>query len=107
VANLFSDNVMKLTPSTGAIAGTYQPGDGPGGIGTFKIVDGAAGVLFDGTNLWVVNNGDSTLMKITPATGSIVATYATGKGPFSVAFDGAKVWVTNFASNSVSTTAAN
>ena len=57
VANLFSDNVMKLTPSTGAIAGTYQPGDGPGGIGTFKIVDGAAGVLFDGTNLWVVNTG--------------------------------------------------
>jgi hypothetical protein len=45
-------------------------------------------------------------MKLTPA-GAIVTTYATGKGPFSVAYDGAKVWVSNFASNSVSTTAAN
>jgi len=44
---------------------------------------------------------------VSPASGSVVATYATGKGPFAVAFDGAKIWVPNFASNSVSTTAAN
>jgi hypothetical protein len=37
----------------------------------------------------------------------VIATYVTGKGPFSVAFDGKQVWVPNFASNSVSTTAAN
>ena len=63
--------------------------------------------MFDGTYLWVVNNGDSTVVKMTPATGSIVTTYATGKGPFSVAFDGVKIWVPNFASDSVSTAAAN
>jgi hypothetical protein len=41
------------------------------------------------------------------AEGAIVTTYATGKGPFAVAFDGSKIWVSNFASDSVSTTAAN
>ncbi len=41
-------------------------------------------------NLWVVNNGDSTVMKVSPSSGSVVATYATGKGPFSVAFDGSR-----------------
>ena len=75
-------------------------------LGTFKVGDGAAGIAFDGTNLWVVNNGDSTLMKVTTG-GTIITTYNTGKGPFSVALGGSKVWVPNFASNSVSTTAAN
>jgi DNA-binding beta-propeller fold protein YncE len=56
--------------------------------------------------MWVVCNGDSTLMKMSP-TGTVLATYATGKGPFAVAYDGANVWVPNFASNSVSKTAAN
>ena len=41
------------------------------------------------------------VMKIAPSTGSVVATYATGKGPFAVAFDETKIWVPNFASNSV------
>ena len=43
VANLLSNNVMKITPSTGAIAGTYAVGDGPGGL------------AFDGANIWVAN----------------------------------------------------
>jgi len=76
-------------------------------LGTFKVGDGAAGIAFDGTNIWVVNNGDSTLMKVSPSSGTVLATYATGKGPFSVVFDGTRVWVPNFGSNSVSTTAAN
>ncbi len=74
---------------------------------TFKVGDGAAGIAFDGANLWVVNNGDSTVMKVSPSSGSVIATYATGKGPFSVALGGSKIWVPNFGSNSVSTTAAN
>ena len=64
-------------------------------------------MVFDGTNLWVVCNGDSTLVKLSPSSGTVVATYATGKGPFAVAFDGLNVWVSNFATNSVSRTAAN
>jgi YVTN family beta-propeller protein len=63
--------------------------------------------VFDGTNLWVVNNGDSTVVKVNPSSGSVLAKYATGKGPFSVAFDGSRIWVPNFGSNSISMTAAN
>jgi hypothetical protein len=46
-------------------------------------------------------------MKVNPSSGSVISTYATGKGPFSIAYDGSKIWVPNFASNSVSTTTAN
>ena len=46
------------------------------------------------------------MMKVSPS-GSVLATYATGKGPFAVAYDGTYVWVPNFASNSVSRTTAN
>ncbi len=44
-------------------------------LGTFNVGDGAAGIAFDGTNMWVVNNGDSTVMKVSPSSGSVVATY--------------------------------
>jgi DNA-binding beta-propeller fold protein YncE len=76
-------------------------------LGTFKVGDGAAGIVFDGTNLWVVCNGDSTVVKVAPSTGEIISTYATGKGPFTVAYDGNKVWVPNSGNNSISSTAAN
>jgi DNA-binding beta-propeller fold protein YncE len=76
-------------------------------LGTFAVGDGAAGMVFDGANLWVVNNGDNTVMKVSPGSGGILATYKTGGGPFAIAFDGARIWVPNFASNSVSTAAVN
>ena len=38
-------------------------------LGTFKVGDGAAGIAFDGTNVWVVNNGDSTVMRLSPSSG--------------------------------------
>ena len=95
ITNYFDKTVTKLRAADGF------------NLGTFNVGDGAAGIVFDGTNLWVVCNGDSTLVKLSPSSGTVVATYATGKGPFAVAFDGLNVWVSNFATNSVSTTAAN
>ncbi len=89
ITSYFDKSVTKLSASTGA------------NLGKFTVGDGAAGIVFDGTSLWIVNNGDSNLMKVTPA-GTIVSTYATGKGPFSVAVGGGKVWVPNFASNTIS-----
>ena len=38
------------------------------------------------------------------ARGTVIATYASGRGPFGVAFDGRNIWVANFGSSSLSTT---
>src|SRR4029079_1169971 len=94
ITNYFDKTVTKLRASDGF------------NLGTLTVGDGAAGRLFDGATMWVVCNGDSTLMKVSPS-GIVLATFATGKGPFSVAYDGANVWVPNYASNSVSKVAAN
>ena len=66
-----------------------------------------AGIAFDGISVWVVCHGDNKLLKVDPATGSVVTTYLTGKGPFAIALGGGKAWVPNFSSDSVSMTAAN
>lgn len=81
-------------------------GDGQNPLTSFDS-DGAAGIVFDGANLWVVNNGDDTVIKVSPGNGAVITTYGTGKGPFALVFDGAKIWVPNFAGNSLSSTAVN
>lgn len=57
---------------------------------------------FDGTHVWVANNGDNTVSKIRPADGVVVATYPVGQAPIGVAVDGQQVWVGNSASATVS-----
>jgi len=77
-------------PSTGALFGTYAVGYGP------------AGFAFDGTYIWVANNGSSNVMKLDPNTGTVLGTFSVGRGPFGVVFDGTHIWVASFGSNSVS-----
>ncbi|RPJ37105.1 MAG: hypothetical protein EHM35_06970, partial [Planctomycetaceae bacterium] len=61
------------------------------------------GLAFDGTSIWVTNGLTNNVMKLDPATGAILGTYAVGAGagPKALAFDGASVWVANSNSNSV------
>ena len=75
MANLLSNNVMKITPSTGAIAGTYAVGDGPGGL------------AFDGTNIWVANRHSNNVTKLSTK-GANLGTFAVGKRPMGLAFAG-------------------
>jgi len=41
--------------------------------------------------------------RLRPNDGAVLATYATGAGPFGVTSDGAAVWVATFATATVST----
>jgi hypothetical protein len=59
------------------------------------------GVCFDGTNIWVTNEGSNNVMKLRASDGSLVGTYAVGLAPNSICFDGANIWVGNLGSNTV------
>ena len=68
---------------TGAVVGTYS-------VGTYP-----AGLAFDGTNIWVANNGSNSVTKLLASTGAVVGTIAVGSAPIGVAFDGSNMWVAN------------
>ena len=118
---------MKITPSTGAIAGTYAAGDGPGGLafdgtnlwianrhsnnvtkmstkgavlGTFAVGKRPIGLAFAGGNIWVANNFSNSVTRLSTA-GAVLGTYEVGKGPFGVAAEGLNVWITNYFAQSV------
>ena len=95
VANLNSDNVMKLRASDGANLGTFAVGSLP------------AEIAFDGSNVWVTNHGGNSVTKLKASDGSLVGTYAVGATPFGIAFDGTNIWVANGGSGSVTKLRAN
>ena len=61
----------------------------------------AEGILYDGTNIWVTDNGAGTLLRL-DGVGSILQTVAVGAGPGHPTFDGMDIWVPNFYSDSIS-----
>jgi hypothetical protein len=53
------------------------------------------GIVFDGTHLWVVDEGDDALYRVNPADGTILETIPIGaiNTPAIPVFDGANIWV--------------
>lgn len=52
------------------------------------------GLLFDGANVWVTDNGDNKLKKL-DSSGNILQSVSVGNGPDYPAFDGTNIWVPN------------
>jgi len=67
----------------------------------FTVGNATDGMAFDGAAMWVVSNGDNTVIKMRASDGTILGTFPVGSKPAFVAFDGANVWVTNSQSQSV------
>ena len=82
--------MTKLQASDGAVLGTFPVGAGPRGI------------AFDGANIWVANQPDSTVTELRASDGSLVGTFATGSLPQAVYFDGVNIWIGNSGTNTVS-----
>jgi len=61
-----------------------------------------ARLIYDGTNIWVTNNGSDNVVVLRKKNGSILRTYGAGKDPFGIAFDGVNIWVANSGDNTVS-----
>jgi DNA-binding beta-propeller fold protein YncE len=95
VANYFGHSVTRLRASDGAAAGIFAVGDGPSGI------------VFDGLNVWVTNNGDDNVMALRRSDGALLATLDVGRSPFGVAVSlldlvGSALWVANAGADTVS-----
>lgn len=67
----------------------------------FTVGNATDGMAFDGAAMWVVSNGDNTVIKIRASDGAVLGTFPVGSKPGFAAFDGANVWVTNSQSQSV------
>jgi DNA-binding beta-propeller fold protein YncE len=59
------------------------------------------GLAFDGTNIWVANQGSNSVTKLRASDGAYLGNFAVGNRPVQVAFDGANIWVANQGSDSV------
>jgi YVTN family beta-propeller protein len=61
------------------------------------------GLTFDGSNIWVVNQGDNNIWKIRASDGAKLGSFGTGGTvPRNAAFDGTHIWVTNLNVPSIS-----
>jgi YVTN family beta-propeller protein len=60
------------------------------------------GILYDGANLWVTDQGDDSLKRVDTATGAILQSIPVGADPVHPVFDGTNLWVPNLNSNSIS-----
>jgi len=69
---------------------------------SFPVGTNPYGVAFDGANVWVTNQGSSSVSKLRASDGTVLGTFAVGTLPAGVAFDGANIWVANYGSNTVS-----
>lgn len=60
------------------------------------------GILYDGANLWVTDQGDDSLKRVDTVTGAILQSIPVGADPVHPVFDGTNLWVPNLNSNSIS-----
>lgn len=65
------------------------------------VGEGPEAVVFDGVNLWVSNEFDNTVTRLSP-TGAVLGTYRVGRRPLGLATDGRNLWVANYLDDTVS-----
>jgi YVTN family beta-propeller protein len=94
VSNFSSGEIVKLRKTDGALVNSLQPGVG------------AHGILYEGHQIWTMNNEGKILRFNTDDDSLLSATVVTvgtvNNGPFSVGFDGVRVWSVNWSENTVS-----
>ena len=78
-----------------------QWGQDPGRAATFNAGPNPFAIAFDGTYIWVTNNGGSTVSRFNPVTG-IRDNFPVGGNPQGLAYDGTSIWVANNGSNFIS-----
>ena len=125
VANLRGNTVVKLNTANGNIVATFSVPGGPGGLAwdgsnmwvscreidtvvkltstgvvAAKAVVGRrpVGVAYDSATatVWVANNLSDTVTKLATSDGTILGTFATGRGPFGVLAGFGSIFVSNF-----------
>lgn len=60
------------------------------------------GVAFDGSDIWVSNNGSNPATELRASAGATLGTFNTGRYPCGLAFDGVNVWIANSGDGTIS-----
>jgi hypothetical protein len=77
----------------------------PGAPFTISNVTGFGslnGILYDGANIWVTEDGTPGILKKLNASGGVMTTVTVANAPRFPVYDGTNIWVPNLGSNSVS-----
>jgi hypothetical protein len=83
--------------ANGAVPGSVSKVDPDSGA-TTNVSTGftkPVGILFDGSDLWVTDEGDNSLKKV-DSSGNVIQSVAVGVEPGHPVFDGSNIWVPNF-----------
>jgi DNA-binding beta-propeller fold protein YncE len=70
-------------------------------VGTFPVGSRPAGLVSDGTHIWVANGADGTVTELN-SDGSQARTLDVGNNPDAITWDGPHIWVANADDNTVS-----
>jgi streptogramin lyase len=81
-----TDSVLRIDPRTGAVAARIALGGTP-----VEAIAGPDGLV------WVTDKERSVVIRVDPATNSVVDSFPAGPGAFAMARVGESVWVTSFA----------
>jgi hypothetical protein len=85
------DSVSRITPGSPTFTVNNF-----GGFGDLQ------GVLYDGANIWVTEDGTPGTLKKLNSSGGVITTVTVGSNPVYPVYDGTNIWVPNAYSNSVS-----
>ena len=58
-------------------------------------------ILWDGSNLWVVDSGDNHVKRVDVSSGLVLESIAVGNQPRNILFDGMNIWVSNALGDSI------
>lgn len=72
-----------------------------GSTQSITLAGGPDNLCFDGTNMWVPQYYNNSVIKINAWSRSVVGTYSVGNAPSAACFDGTNIWVTSGGSGSV------
>ena len=92
---------FNLWTANGAVGSISRVNPNSGAATSFNSFVEPAGIIYDGTNIWVTDQVDEVLVKIDKTAGTVLLTVNVEASPKDPIFDGANIWVPNFGSNSV------
>jgi DNA-binding beta-propeller fold protein YncE len=69
-------------------------------VGTYPSGNFPADLAFDGDHLWVANQGDGTVSKLDPVTGTVLGSFHAA-GSNRLIYDGSNMWVLGFTQGTV------
>jgi len=59
------------------------------------------GIIYDGSHIWVTDQGDNHIKKVNKANGTVIQSIAVGTNPGHPVFDGINIWVPNTGSDNI------